>query len=141
MLCMTYDYERFTKWLRGEMKKRDWSQAELARQMQIDRATVNNVLKNDQKRARGAGPEFCRQAARAFGYPPDEVFRIAGLLPNDTEEKQKRSPLKRVIISLIDKLPTEQDDIEVEEYIRLRLRMAEKRSGNEPGSKKRPSES
>jgi transcriptional regulator with XRE-family HTH domain len=83
MLCVTYDYERFTKWVGEEMRQRDWNQADLARAMGTSRGTVSNVLKEDKRKARSAGPEFLRMVAKAFGYSEEYVFKIAGILADE----------------------------------------------------------
>lgn len=72
----------FAKWLSSEMDKRGWKPADLARQAGIARATLSNIL-NDM---RGPGPSTCQKIAHAFGYPPEDVMRRAGLLPDKPVE-------------------------------------------------------
>jgi transcriptional regulator with XRE-family HTH domain len=64
-------------WINEEIQKRGWKQAELAQRAKISTGTLSMVLNE----GRGAGPKFCKSIARAFGIPPVEVFRRAGLLP------------------------------------------------------------
>lgn len=67
----------FSEWLQGEMTARDLSQSELARLAGVTRSAINGVVTG----ARGPGRDLCVGIARAFKIPPEEVFRIAGLLP------------------------------------------------------------
>jgi len=75
----------FTTWLTSEMRKRDITQAELARLAGLSRTAVSNVLSG----ARTPGPDFCRAIARALDYPPEVVFRRAGLLPPKPEADEE----------------------------------------------------
>jgi len=70
----------FSEWLENEIKKRGWTQSQLAQRGRIKPNTVSRVL----SRERNPGPEFCRAIARAFGYPQEYVFRKAGLI-NDPQ--------------------------------------------------------
>lgn len=70
--------ENFSQWLEIEMEKRGWLQADLARAADLSTAGISNLI----NQRRNPGDEVCRSIARAFNYPPDMVFRIAGLLPD-----------------------------------------------------------
>lgn len=74
----------FSEWLILEIKKRGWSQADLARETGITSGGVSNLFNS----TRGPSPETCISIARAFGYPPELVFRKAGLLPEKSETDQ-----------------------------------------------------
>jgi len=84
MLAMVDKY-LFSEWLNNELKARDWSQADLARAAGLTRSTINGVVTG----TRGAGTEFCNAIAHAFKIPPEEVFRIAGLLPPKEDDDEK----------------------------------------------------
>ena len=63
------------------MKKRNWSQRELARQagQNASQAYISLVLAGE----RQITWDFCAAVAEAFEYSPVEVFKIAGLLPSE----------------------------------------------------------
>jgi len=75
------DSLEFANWLEGEIKKREWKPADLARVAKINAGTLSNILNG----LRGAGPDFCTSIADALGLPPEFVFRKAGLLPPKPE--------------------------------------------------------
>lgn len=67
----------FSEWLIGELNKRQWSQSDLARAAGTNPSSISHLV----NRTRFPGKEICQAIAQAFGYPPDVVFRAAGLLP------------------------------------------------------------
>ena len=69
--------QQLANWIRDELQERGWDQAELARRSGITSAQVSRVLSE----ARGAGLDFYRGVARAFGIPLEVVLRNAGVLP------------------------------------------------------------
>jgi len=106
----------FTNWLIEEMNKRGWSQAELARRAGISRGAVANLINGQRK----PGPETCEGIARAFRYPADKVFQLAGLLPESGDNEDPRlARLNRMMAQLP---ADDQDDIiaMVEAYIERR---------------------
>lgn len=76
--------DKFPTWLNGELKKRGWSQRELARRAKISSGTISNLISG----MRGRGIDSLTSIAEAFEMPPEEIFRIAGVFssaPSDTE--------------------------------------------------------
>jgi transcriptional regulator with XRE-family HTH domain len=71
----------FAAWLQAEIDKRDWKAATLARQAGLSKGTVSDIL--NQRRA--PGHEFCVRVAGALHYPPEDVLRLADLLPPQGE--------------------------------------------------------
>jgi transcriptional regulator with XRE-family HTH domain len=69
--------ENFRIWLEDQLRQRGWKQADLIRLTGLDPSTVSNIL-NGKRRV---GPEACKSIARALGLPPEQVYRVAGLLP------------------------------------------------------------
>lgn len=67
----------FESWLISEMKARYMTQSDLAKKAGVSPTAISNVLSQQ----RSAGTELCQAIARALGYPPEYVFRQAGLLP------------------------------------------------------------
>ncbi|HNK63800.1 MAG TPA: helix-turn-helix transcriptional regulator [Anaerolineales bacterium] len=65
------------------MSKREWSQADLARYADLNRAVINKLL-NGQSTPH---PATLESIARAFKTPVERVYRIAGLLPEVSESE------------------------------------------------------
>jgi transcriptional regulator with XRE-family HTH domain len=78
----------FSEWLTNELAQRGWRPADLARHPGISQGQVSNVLNS----RRNPGPDTCTAIANALNYPPEYIFRRAGLLPSEdtavTEEKE-----------------------------------------------------
>jgi len=64
-------------WLDNELKTRGWSHRELARRAELSQTAISTVLSGQ----RQPGWDFCVRVATALGETPDQVFRLAGLLP------------------------------------------------------------
>src|SRR5262245_30019873 len=77
------NYHRFRDWLLIEMGKRSWSQSDLARSAELNRAVINKLL-NGQCTPR---PETLEAIAQAFNIPTERIFRVAGLLPDIPEQE------------------------------------------------------
>jgi len=93
---------KFKDWLLSEMHRRGWSQSDLARSADLNRAVINTLL-SGQSTPR---PATLAALARAFKIPVERVFRISGLLPEIPESeslieevnfqlRQLRSPQRR----------------------------------------------
>jgi len=73
--------DKYGEWILQELEARGWKQADLARAAHLDSAVISNLITGN----RNPGIETCTAIARAFHYPPEMVFRIAGLLPKAAE--------------------------------------------------------
>jgi len=71
----------FAEWLEEELKQRGWVANEIAIRGGIHSGYLSRILNHKQN----AGPEALIQIAKALGYPPEIVFRAAGLLPPKPE--------------------------------------------------------
>ena len=112
------NHHRFKDWLLQEMSKREWSQADLARSADLNRAVINKLL-NGQSSPR---PSTLEAIARAFKLPVESVYRVAGLLPEVTEDdsfteealhhiKKIQSPHRKVTaLTLLKALRREEED-------------------------------
>ena len=90
----------FNEWVEQELKSREWRQADLARVMGSSEGMVSMVLRGERK----PGPDFCNGIARAFGVPPETVFRMVGILPALPEEDDE---LARQLVESFKRLPIE----------------------------------
>lgn len=75
----------FADWLGSELESRGWSQAELARRVDVTHAAISFVI----TRRRAPSPQLCLSLAEVLDLPPAEVFRRAGLLPPIAEGAQR----------------------------------------------------
>jgi len=97
----------FSEWLKQELDKRNWKQADLARASQLDSAVISNLM-NGKRRS---GENTARAIAHALKLPVDLVFEKANMLP----PKPDLSPIKRKLAHLAEALP----DSDVEMAIAL----------------------
>ncbi len=120
-----FSVEIFGDWLQSEIAARNWSLSELARRAHLSRGTLSNIINGN----KGIGEATCQSLARALHFPPEEVFRKAGLLPPKLDE----SPLDSRIQHLVSTLATEEDKRDILAYVELRHRIAEERRSYETG--------
>lgn len=90
----------FVEWLSEEMAQRDWNAQDLSRIAAIHPSHLYRVLNTE----RNPGPDLCVAIARALKYPPDLVFRKAGILP---EGPSTVSPETRQMMALFEQLSDE----------------------------------
>lgn len=71
---------KLATWLNSELRQRGMSHRELARRADVSGAMVSGVIAGD----RNPGWDFCAAIAKPLGKPPLELFRLAGLLPEES---------------------------------------------------------
>ena len=71
----------FAEWLHQEINKRQWSQADLARNADLSRAVINKLLNGRTY----PQPNTLDAIARALKLPTETMYRKAGLLPRASE--------------------------------------------------------
>jgi transcriptional regulator with XRE-family HTH domain len=76
-------------WLTKSIEDKGWSLRELARRSGVSHTTISLVLTQQ----RLPTWDFCAQVAQVFDMPPEQVFRMAGLLPPLSEDKEKEEEL------------------------------------------------
>ena len=74
---MIGDVDKLPDYLNAQLEIRGWSKSELARRAGVSRTQTIDVLNS---RA-NPGADFCISVARALGDPPEELLRMAGILP------------------------------------------------------------
>ena len=67
----------FSEWLQTEMNRRGWSQSDLARSADLNRAVINKLLHGKSH----PQPATLGAISRAFKIPIESTYRAAGLLP------------------------------------------------------------
>jgi len=80
------------------LKKKGWSQAELARRTGRSRTAISDVISGQ----RAIGRDLALDIAEAFDMPPDEMFRLAGLLPPKPDADQTLDRIDYLYHSLHD---------------------------------------
>lgn len=106
----------FREWLESEMKHRGMTQAGLVKASGLNRGMVSMLLSGE----RNAGRETADKIARAFNLPPENVYRIAGLIPKSFEEIVDSNPSFRELYAIMNQLSLE-DQAELLRYARFRL--------------------
>ncbi len=71
----------FSEWLQAEMDKRGWSQSDLARFADLNRAVINKLLNGKSH----PQPPTLEAISRALKIPIEITYRAAGLLPTNSE--------------------------------------------------------
>ncbi len=71
----------FSEWLQKEMNKRGWSQSDLARAADLNRAVINKLLNGKSH----PQPATLEAISRALKIPVESTYRAAGLLPASTD--------------------------------------------------------
>ena len=71
----------FSEWLQNEMNKRGWSQSDLARAADLNRAVINKLLNGKSH----PQPATLEAISRALKIPLETTYRAAGLLPASSD--------------------------------------------------------
>ncbi|KAA3644519.1 MAG: XRE family transcriptional regulator [Chloroflexi bacterium] len=121
----------FPQWLQDEMDQRAWTQADLARHSKLTTGAISHVMSGNRK----PGPDFCNAVARAFKFPPELVFKRAGLLP---ESINSDDPRLKEINYLLPGLP-EDERQDIVEYVRMKVRIAEEKGEYRGATEPNPS--
>jgi transcriptional regulator with XRE-family HTH domain len=85
----------FSEWLKNELEIRGMSQADLARDSNISAPQISRIISMHSS----PGENTLRAIAHAFSYPPDFVFRKAGLLPEISEDPPELQELRNLYLS------------------------------------------
>lgn len=75
---VTMSDDRLGPWLRDELRRREWSIADLARRANLDASAVGRWVRSD----RTPSPESCDLLADALGVDVDRVLVLAGHRPD-----------------------------------------------------------
>jgi transcriptional regulator with XRE-family HTH domain len=105
--------EGFNLWLHRQLRRRDWSPADLARRMDVNTGTVSRWLTG----SRRPRPDACDKLADALGVDLDMVLTLAGHRPPDIEIDPDSATAR--LMPLIEKIdwasrPNRLEEMEVE---------------------------
>lgn len=89
----------FAEWLLSELASRGWSNSELARRSGVTPSAMSRLI----NRQTQPSWETCLGIAKALGYPPEQVLRKSGLLPELTgQDDQAIQEVREVMRGLTD---------------------------------------
>lgn len=77
---MTTELIDFSDHLMNILNVLNLSQVELARKARLDKSIISRLINRERKPT----PETLLAISKAINYPPEEVFRWAGFLPQNT---------------------------------------------------------
>jgi transcriptional regulator with XRE-family HTH domain len=108
--------ESLRVWVTSELNRLNWTHEQLAEKAGVSRGTVSNVLRGDMP----PSADFCIKIAPALDTPPEQVLRLAGLLPPPGSSRNPDDPELQQLIELIKTLPQEKRQ-QLSEYVRFLL--------------------
>lgn len=88
---------KFNDWILSQLRARNWSQADLAREANLTRGAISKYMID-----RIPDESALRKIAKAFKLSPEYVFEKAGLLPPKSTD-----PIIAEIAHLASQLPPE----------------------------------
>jgi transcriptional regulator with XRE-family HTH domain len=113
--------EDFSLWLQGELDKRGWTKADLAKHSGLSPSQISRAMTGE----RGLGEKSVSLVAVALRLPAEEVYRAAGFLPPVNEKRAREDEIEHLISLLGD------DDLDdVIEYAKMRLKRQEEKQAN-----------
>ena len=86
----------FSEWLQIEMDKRGWSQSDLARFADLNRAVINKLLNGKSH----PQPPTLAAISRALKIPLETTYRAAGLLPSSPHDDDAAEEAKHIFKSI-----------------------------------------
>ena len=101
----------FANWLLAELEQRGWTQADLARRAGISKTSISDLISG----RRNIGTDLATNIAKGLHVPVGEVYRAAGLLP---QEKKIDEDIEQIVHELQDL--TREEKREFLSYIRWR---------------------
>ena len=87
----------FSEWLQVEMNKRGWSQSDLARQADLNRAVINKLLNGKSH----PQPATLEAISRALKMPLETTYRAAGLLPANSDHDDAAEEAMHIFKSIL----------------------------------------
>ena len=91
-------HERFVEWLRGQLRRRGWNAAELARRLHVPSGTISRWMTGE----RQPSSRSCDLLADVLGVDLDLVLTLAGHRPGP--EAPRRTTSAPTIIALLERI-------------------------------------
>ena len=88
--------EEFVSFIKEELIKRSWSNAELAKRSGISQAHISRVLNGNYL----PGIDLLKSFSHALNIPEEQLFRMAGILP----ERKELEPVNERMLHLFSQL-------------------------------------
>ena len=101
----------FSDWLVIALEDKKWTQADLAREAEVSPTAISDIISG----RRNVGKNTAKAIAKAFKLPPEQVFRVAGLLPPNAKVDEYTEQIVHETQDL-----TRREKEEVLAYIRMR---------------------
>ena len=115
----------FIEWLNEELRKRNWSQNELANESGLTSGMISRVLSGQRP-----GLEVCKALAKTLDMKVDDVLEKAGHLTKPPGESRKSEVLSKI-------LQLSDDDIdEIVRIAELKIQMRKEKSSRDAKKKK-----
>lgn len=111
----------FATWLQNELDRREMTVMDLSRVSGIPDGALYHI----RNRVRNVGSNTCTRIAKAFNMPVQRVYEAAGLLPPTSASNKAIDQISHMVAQL----PTDKQ-AEVLEFVRLQVRLAERRGKN-----------
>lgn len=111
---------QLAEYLNREMRERRLSQHALAQGAGVATSTINRILAG-----KPADPETLQGIALYLKIPPEYLYRLAGMLP---QEEELRHEVVQLIEHLFAKLP-QSDQEEILDIIRIKVERREREQG------------
>lgn len=108
----------FAEFLQDELDTRGWKASDLVKRSKLSPAIISRALNSE----RLPSPESLSAIASALGYPPERLFRIAGILPPKPEIDEITEKLIHLVAQM-----NELERADVHEYAALVLRRRSQR--------------
>lgn len=106
----------FARWLRAQMRERDWTQADLSRKLDISSGTISHWFQGD----RNPVPESCIRLAEVLLVNPDTVLVKAG--HKVTSPEWDADDPRAIMHSLIDRIAWTPDRIAMTQAMLRQMR-------------------
>ena len=98
MEASDWRHERFVEWLRGQLRRRGWNAAELARRLQVPSGTISRWMTGE----RQPSSRSCDLLADVLGVDLDLVLTLAGHRPGP--ESIAPDDQRATIIALLERI-------------------------------------
>jgi transcriptional regulator with XRE-family HTH domain len=98
MEASRWQHERFVEWLRGQLRRRGWNAAELARRLQVPSGTISRWMTGE----RQPSSRSCDLLADVLGVDLDFVLTLAGHRPGP--EATGPDDQRAAIIALLERI-------------------------------------